>query len=135
MKLNEGSQAHKVWNALLEHEYMKLEKIAKRTGISESKLSTSLTKLRRAGLASANGAWGSRQWKRYPIAHPRFPPQPDFMKRKNSRAPSKAAKVEASPVDIIKHIIDCLGDLQESIVRERITIREDVKQQLLEKLR
>lgn len=86
MKFRKGTIKEKVYNLLLQHEYMKTSTIAEKLNIPKSSIAGTLTALRRAGLAEYSGTFGEDlHWKKHPINNPMYPSQPDIMNRENKK--------------------------------------------------
>lgn len=104
-----GTNAEKVYNILLTHEFMKKAKIEEKTGIPPTTLSQVLTNLRRKGLVSYSGNLGNLAYKKHPIDKPLYPPQEDIIKRKNSKIDKQA--IQPNNDQVINHLQKLVADL------------------------
>ena len=106
-----GTNAEKIYNTLLTHEYMNPEKIEEKTGIPWTTISGALTKLRRAGLVEYTGTLGSLKWKKHPLKNPLFPPQPDLMNRKTKSGKKKEPIIEVSYERVLQRCVELAADM------------------------
>ncbi len=120
-----GTNAEKVYNILLTHEYMKKSKIEQKTGIPSTTLSQVLTNLRRKGLVSYSGSLGNLSYKKHPIDKPLYPPQEDIIKRKNSKLESQ--KIKPDNNQLINHLQKLVADLGKHVALLSISKDEYVE--------
>lgn len=124
VKLNKGSTPHKVYSALLLHEWMSQEKLVEKSGVPHDSISGALTKLRRAGIAigspEAHQKNGGRRWKKFKLDSPMYPPQPDFRKIESKKGTVK--KPELPTIDTLDEIID-------RMITDFTLLRDTVQQQ------
>ena len=118
MNLSKGTQADKVYKALLSHEFMSKDKLIAKTKITSQSVSTVLTLLRRAGLAEYSGHMrmkGGLRWKKHPIQEPLYPPQEDLIHKKSKN--TKKLILLETPDMIIDRIVKDLILLRTEIRR------------------
>lgn len=131
MHLRKGTQQQIVYDLLLPHQYTRTDTLAEKSGIMKPGLSTTLTKLRRSGLAECSGGVrqeGGLRWKRHPLNKPLYPPQADIVPRKN------AAKQQVENyTDIADRIGADLLKLRWIIKQQQkqLVVYEEIKHKLL----
>ena len=109
MNFRKGTAKEKVYNILLQHEYMKTSTIVEKIGLKPSALSGALTELRRAGLAEYSGALGEDlRWKKHSINKPLYPPQADLRNVKNKNT---NIKPDVTIETHIQHVDELLIEL------------------------
>lgn len=131
MNLRPGTQQHKVYKLLLTHEYMSTDKLLVKSKLTKAGLSSTLTALRRKGLAEYSGKLqqkGGLRWKKHPENKPLFPPQADVLKR---RVNSKEPALETYQV-VCDRIAADLNKLRWMLKRqqERLDTYEQIKETL-----
>ncbi len=131
MNLRKGTQQHVVYELLLPHNFTRTDKLIEKSGLPKASLSSTLTVLRRKGLAEYTGeirGEGGLRWKRHPIAKPMFPPQKDVAPRKHPTKP----QVE-SYTDIADRITEDLRKLRWLLGQQQkqLDMYEEFKKKLL----
>lgn len=131
MNLRKGTQQHTVYNLLMPHQFMRTDKLLTLSKLDAAALSSTLTSLRRKGLAEYSGVprqEGGLRWKKHPVDKPMFPAQEDVIKRRGVR---NKPKVE-SYTDICERIGEDLRKLRWIISQQekQLKLLEEVKAKL-----
>ena len=112
MKLNKGTNDEVVYNSLLPHEYTRVSTLERKLKMKRSTLSSTLTRLRKAGLAEYTGSLRDMRYKRHPIDKPLFPPQENKIKR-DTREDKEIINVQKE----IDNIIVSLGKIKSYLAK------------------
>jgi len=131
IKLRKGTQQWAVYSLLMPHQAMRTDKLQSLVKFDKAALSSTLTALRRKGLAEYKGSAhqeGGLLWKRHPMDKPLFPPQKDIAPRKAG----SSQQVEKY-TDIADRIADDLRKLRWIIKQQtkQLELYEEIKHKLL----